>query len=105
MDSNQGRDAVSTRPPRKYAKRAGRYGGNAGPVRRHQAHSTMVNDGSAVRLALHGTQSIGDPARLISRSIRDALDPTKAPSKPKTFAQMSEAEKAEMRRLYEGKKP
>jgi len=36
-------------------------------------------------------------------AVDEALDPTKAPSKPKTFAEMTEAERAEMRRLYERK--
>jgi hypothetical protein len=35
--------------------------------------------------------------------VRDALDPTKAPSKPKAFSQMSDAEREEMRKLYERK--
>lgn len=99
--AREGSDDVSAHGPRKYSGRAGRFGGNAGPVRRHQAHSTMVRDGASVKLALHGTQTIGDPARLVARSIEDALDPAKAPSKPKTWAQMTESERSEMRRLYE----
>lgn len=47
---------------------------------------------------------INDPTRIIRNQINDALDPTKAPSKPKTWAQMTESERAEMRRLYEGKR-
>ena len=34
-------------------------------------------------------------------SMADALDPTKAPGRVKTFAEMTEDERAEMRRLYE----
>jgi hypothetical protein len=45
-----------------------------------------------------------NPTLIVRNAINDALDPTKAPSKPKTFAQMTDEEKAEMRRLYE-KKP
>lgn len=45
-----------------------------------------------------------DPHRFIRARINEALDPTKAPSKPKTFAEMTDEEKAEMRRLYERKR-
>lgn len=50
-------------------------------------------------------RSCDDPTNMLRRQLRDALDPSKATSKPKTFADMTEAEKAEMRRLYAGKKP
>jgi hypothetical protein len=43
------------------------------------------------------------PALGISRAIRDALDPNKAPKKVETFAEMSDEKKAEMLQLY-GKK-
>lgn len=48
-----------------------------------------------------------DPITAIRRAYARAIappDPTAAPSKPKTWADMTEEEKAEMRRLYE-KKP
>jgi len=43
-----------------------------------------------------------DPARSIAESIRDALDPVKQPSKVKTLADMTAAERAEMQRMYGG---
>ena len=42
-----------------------------------------------------------NPVEGIAKSIRDALDPVKAPGKVKTFAEMTPEEQAEMKRLYE----
>lgn len=89
-----------SRSQRRPGKSAGRYNSGARTLR-HQTTATMVRDSDSIRLAVHGTQAIGNPADAVSKAISDALDPTKAPSKPKTFSQMSEAEREEMRRLYE----
>ena len=67
-------------------------------------HSVKIREGKTVRFGLTGTTDLLDPARVLAFGIRDALDPSKAPSKLKTFADMTESERAEMRRLYEGKR-
>lgn len=63
-----------------------------------------MRSGSHILLSVSGVDAgiiPRDPSRFIGKQIRDALDPTKAPSKPKTFAEMSDAEREEMCRLYE----
>jgi hypothetical protein len=44
-----------------------------------------------------------NPTYAIRNAIIEALDPSKAPSKPKSFATMTEEEKSAMRKLYEKK--
>jgi hypothetical protein len=53
-----------------------------------------------------GGGQISSPLESIRRAYAAAVappDPSKAPSKPKTWAEMTEAELEEMRRLYERK--
>ena len=58
--------------------------------------------GHNTRLATLGTVgSFYSPTGRIGMAIAAALDPTRAPSKVKTFADMTDEEKEEMRRLYE----
>lgn len=48
--------------------------------------------------------SLKHPGERLGEAITNALDPTRAPGKVKTFAEMTPEEREEMRRLYE-KKP
>jgi hypothetical protein len=93
---------------RQSLKHGKRYGGGGhrlgvearGSMARRQSNgdlkiSSLSPDAGAVPI---------NPTYIIRNAINDALDPTKAPSKPKTFVTMTEQEKETMRKLYE-KKP
>jgi hypothetical protein len=71
-----------------------RKDGRAGRLR-----MATVSNGRSFSWANEGhSPSVG-----IAMALRDALDPRTAPKAVKTFADMSESERAEMRRLYERK--
>jgi hypothetical protein len=105
--ADEGGDDVSRRKiggGKKYDKGAYRATGRGQHV---SSGMTSFRRGGEVSLSITGFDAgtiPRDPSRVIGKQIRDALDPTKAPSKPKTFAEMTEAERQEMRKLYE-KKP
>lgn len=88
---------------RNYDGRARRHAAGA-RVPRGPTHGVTVQDrDGTARFGLVNTPNLLDPTTTVAYGIRDALDPTKASSKPKTFSAMTDEEKAEMRRLYEGK--
>lgn len=61
---------------------------------------TSHGDGSAsVGLSQNGRFS-RSPSLAIAKAIRDALNPTKQPSRVRTLADMTPEEREEMRRLY-----
>ena len=59
--------------------------------------------GAKTELKLVNGASLKNPAETIGRAIAEALDPVRAPGKVKSFADMTEAEREEMRRRYERK--
>lgn len=92
-------DSMS-RSDRRYAKGSTRRAVN----RNAGTGASLHVDGRTALLSTVGQDagySGDDPTTVLRKQIRDALDPSKAPSKPKTFAQMSEAEREEMRMFYE----
>jgi hypothetical protein len=92
---------MSTRGgPRRYGSGAYRPGSRGQQVK---SGVLVARVGRDIVLAATGPDAgrgASDPTNILRRSIQEALDPTKAPSKPKTFAEMTESERAEMRRLY-----
>lgn len=81
----------------------------AGSRGRHAPGATAYRDRRSGDLVLTSVGSDAargpvDPTRILARSIRDALDPAKVPSRVKTLSEMTPEEKAEMQRLYGGKK-
>lgn len=88
---------------RNYGGKSLRHAAGALATRGTAVGVTVRDRDGSVRFGLVNTPNLLDPATTIAYGIRDALDPSKASGKPKTFSEMNDEEKAEMRRLYEGK--
>ncbi len=48
--------------------------------------------------------TVGNPCAILGKHITEALDPTRAPSRARTLADMSKEEREEMARLYTKKR-